>query len=70
MFSFRKARKDVKTEEKLKERSAVALLCGSILRAFAWGWSMLPPGQSFFCNFVPTAAEVIFLYLSESKMAW
>lgn len=51
MFSFRKARKDVKTEEKLKERSAVALLYGSILRAFAWGWSMLPPGQSFSLQF-------------------
>lgn len=37
-------RKDAKTEEKLRERSATALLCGSILRAFAWGWTIIPAG--------------------------
>lgn len=34
----------MKAEDRLKERSAIALLCGSILRAFSWGWSVIPTG--------------------------
>ena len=40
----RSSRKDVKAEDRLKERSAIALLCGSILRAFSWGWGVIPTG--------------------------
>ncbi|CAE7844202.1 unnamed protein product [Symbiodinium necroappetens] len=30
-------------EEKLRERSALALLCGCVLRCFSWGWRVLSP---------------------------
>lgn len=59
--------KDVKTEEKLKERSAVALLCGSILRAFAWGWSMLPPGgRGFHCPYIMNIVPILLKLAKET----
>eukprot|EP00931_Biecheleriopsis_adriatica_P047184 TRINITY_DN27174_c0_g1_i1.p1 TRINITY_DN27174_c0_g1~~TRINITY_DN27174_c0_g1_i1.p1 ORF type:complete len:2249 (+),score=465.66 TRINITY_DN27174_c0_g1_i1:722-6748(+) len=54
--------------ERLRERSGLALLCGAVLRAFAWGWKVLSPmpganpSRPFHCpyimNIVPTLLKL------------
>ncbi|CAJ1422535.1 unnamed protein product [Effrenium voratum] len=46
---------DAKEEKLLVERSSMALLCGTILRAFAWGWGVLSRGEAvrgFHCPYI------------------
>ncbi|CAE7324933.1 heatr5a [Symbiodinium natans] len=58
-------------EEKLRERSALALLCGCVLRSFAWGWKVLSPGGDhsvggFHCPYIMSIVPALLKLAKET----
>eukprot|EP00930_Biecheleria_cincta_P040182 TRINITY_DN27552_c0_g2_i1.p1 TRINITY_DN27552_c0_g2~~TRINITY_DN27552_c0_g2_i1.p1 ORF type:complete len:2211 (-),score=393.20 TRINITY_DN27552_c0_g2_i1:58-6690(-) len=58
--------------ERLRERSAVALLCGAILRTFSWGWKVLANqetgngGTAFRCPYIMNVVPALLKLAKET----